>query len=377
MTQFAGVAYTYWRPAFYPFEGADCLAGKIDRFQHHWRRLGARPWPPHLIAIEPHPLGLRLTVARTHGQTVADYRQAAPRLATGLGAIRIDVVPGRAEEVQLVVVIRRPLANPTQLPSSRPYRGRGVVELGVREDGEPWILSLAGCSGVLLGGMPGAGKSGTLRALLAGLVGSPQVEVAGADLKEGVELAGWEPAMLTLATTLEEAVTVLEDGVDLLNYRFQLMRLARVVDVAHLPHSDTHPMRVIVVDEAADVFVAPPGDRTAKDLVDRAVSAAVTIARKGRAGAVRLVVSTQKPDAVATPTVLRDQLGPRIAHRTATRQHAETILGGLVDLADVPWQISPDTPGVALVAGSEPEPFLARAHHVSADDVRRIVEGSS
>jgi S-DNA-T family DNA segregation ATPase FtsK/SpoIIIE len=373
VTQFAGIAYTYWRPAFYPFEGADCLAAKLDRFQHHRRRLGDRPWPPHLIAIEPHPLGLSLTVARTHGQTVVDYQQAAPRLASALAAIRVDVRLGRGDVVQLLVVIREPLTDAIPLPSERSYLGRGVIEIGIREDGQPWVLSLAECSGVLIGGQPGAGKSGTLRAILAGLIGSPSVEVAGIDCKAGVELGPWQPAMLTLATTLANAVDVLEDGAQLLDDRFDLMRAAGVADVTELADPKAHPLRVIVVDEASDLFVPPPGDRIAKDLTDRAVAAAVTIARKGRSGGVRLVLATQKPDSVSVPTVLRDQLGPRIALRTPTRHHAETILGGLVDLADVPWRIPPQLPGVALVAGVEVEPFLARAYAVTATDVRGTV----
>ncbi|MCW3040044.1 MAG: cell division FtsK/SpoIIIE [Solirubrobacterales bacterium] len=374
-TDAAGLSYVSWRPAFFAWEGADSLAAKLDRAQHVWRRLGDRQWPPQLDAIEPHPLGLVLTVVLSHGQTVNDFAQAAARLATQLRAIRVDVHGGPApDEVQLVVVIRRPLLDPIPLPPSRPYLGRGVVELGIREDGQPWSLSFQSCSGVLVAGMPGAGKSGTLRALLAGLVGAPRTEVAGIDLKAGVELGPWEPAMLTLATSLAEAVAVLEEGVDLLDRRFHLMRAAHVVDVTELHHSVEHPMRVIVVDEAADLFAAPPGDRAAKELTDRAVAAAVTIARKGRAGSVRIVLATQKPDATTIPTVLRDQLGPRIAHRTPTRQHAETILGGLVDLTQAPWQIPPNLPGVALVAGSEPEPLLARAYQVTSEDVRRIVK---
>jgi S-DNA-T family DNA segregation ATPase FtsK/SpoIIIE len=375
VTHNAGLSYVSWRPAFFVWEGADSLGAKLDRVQHWWRRLGDRPWPPQLAAIEPHALGLVLTVVLSHGMTVDDYVRSAGRLAAELGAIRVDVHAGPApDEVQLVVVIRRPLLDPIPLPPSTPYLGRGVVELGIREDGQPWVLSMAGCSGALIAGMPGAGKSGTLRALLAGFVGAPRTEVAGIDLKAGVELGPWEPAMLTLATSLGEAVAILDDAVEILGRRFALMRLAHVVDVTELRSAADHPMRIIVIDEAADLFVAPPGDRAAKELTDRAVAAAVTIARKGRAGGVRLVLATQKPDATTIPTVLRDQLGPRIAHRTPTRQHAETILGGLIDLAEAPWQIPPKLPGVGLVAGSDPEPFLGRAYHVTAEDVSRIVK---
>jgi hypothetical protein len=190
VTAFAGLAYTYWRPSFYPFEGADCLAAKLDRFQHHMRRLGERPWPPHLIEIEPHPLGLVLTVARTHGQTVEDYRRAAPRLASALAALRVDVQPGHgADVVQLIVVLREPLTDSIPMPPLGTYRGRGVVELGVREDGQPWVMRLTDSSGVLIGGVPGSGKSGVLAALFAGLAGAPGVEIAGIDLK-----AAWNSA---------------------------------------------------------------------------------------------------------------------------------------------------------------------------------------
>jgi hypothetical protein len=90
------------------------------------RRLGERQWPPHLIEIEAHPLGLVLTVARTHGQTIEDYRRAAPRLASALAAIRVDVQPGPgADVVRLIVVIREPLIDAIPLPSARTNRGPG------------------------------------------------------------------------------------------------------------------------------------------------------------------------------------------------------------------------------------------------------------
>lgn len=247
-----------------------------------------------------------------------------------------------------------------------------MIELGVREDGKPWVMRLADSSGILIGGVPGSGKSGVLAALLAGLAGTPGVEIAGVDLKGGVELGPWAPCMLTLATTLEEAVPVLEEGVELLQHRYKVLWGQGARHIAEL--APAPPLRVIVADEAADLFTPAPGSKTEKELTDRALRAALSIARRGRAGGVLLGLATQKPDSVAVPTALRDQLGHRIQLRVSTRQHAETILGGLVDLAEVTWQIPPHLPGVALVAGSEPEPFLARAYQVTTEDVRRIVE---
>ena len=132
---------------------------------------------------------------------------------------------------------------------------------------------------ILIGGIVDSGKSGVVNVILAALVASPDVVIWGIDLKGGMELGPWLRCLDRLATTTEQAVTLLADAVAELDRRAaeQAERGERLWQP-----TAARPALVIVVDEYAE-------------LPDAAAPHADSIARRGRAVAVNLLAATQRP----------------------------------------------------------------------------------
>ena len=76
----------------------------------------------------------------------------------------------------------------------------------------------------ILGGTTGSGKSGGLNVLMGNLVACRDVVIWGIDLKRGMELGPWESCIDRLATTPEEAISLLRDAVAVLEARAALLQ---------------------------------------------------------------------------------------------------------------------------------------------------------
>lgn len=189
----------------------------------------------------------------------------------------------------------------------------------------------------VIGGATGSGKSGVVNVLLAALTRCTDVAVWGIDLKGGMELGPWRSCLDRLATTPGEAVELLRDGVDQLDGRAGV--LAVQGQRAWQP-TPGRPALVIVVDEYAE-------------LPDTAHRYADSIARRGRASAVQLVVATQRPTQKAMgQSAVRSQMDIRICLRVRERKDTDLILGqGMANAGWHPHTL--DKPGTFLIASAE------------------------
>ena len=84
------------------------------------------------------------------------------------------------------------------------------VALGLFEDAALCQVVFARLHGIL-GGTTGSGKSGGLNVLIGNLVACRDVVIWGIDLKRGMELGPWESCIDRLATTPEEAISLLQE----------------------------------------------------------------------------------------------------------------------------------------------------------------------
>lgn len=120
------------------------------------------------------------------------------------------------------------------------------------------------------------------------------------------------------------------------------------------------PALVIVIDEYAELAEHAP----------EAITAADSIARRGRAVAVTLLAATQRPtqDAMGKGAV-RSQMDVRICLRVRERRDVDLILGqGMLNAG---WHAhSLDAPGKFLIsAPGLDQPRRARAYRLTNDDV--------
>jgi S-DNA-T family DNA segregation ATPase FtsK/SpoIIIE len=183
------------------------------------------------------------------------------------------------------------------------------------------------------------------------------VIVWGVDLKAGMELRPWAPCLHHLATTPEQAVTLLRSAVTELERRAGL--LARLGGRLWEPSRDA-PALVVLIDEYAE-------------LPDQAKTYADSIARRGRAVAVTLLIATQRPTQAAMGHgAIRSQMDIRICLRVRERRDTDLILGQGAHTAG--WH--PETltrPGTLLISAPEHTiPRPARAYRLEDTDIPAI-----
>ena len=329
-------------------------------------RLADEVLAPRLTRLQPTSAGAVATLRLTPGQHVGQVDAAAPAIRAGMRCERVEVTEDRPGRCAVVMVRsgRDPLARPQPWPWAPTECSWDVdgLPFAVDSSGAPVRLSVG--LHTLIGGLSGAGKSGALGAILAGLAPLP-VAVVGIDPK-GTELTAWAPRCSLLgvpggngpaggrrqASPLEvlDAMT-----------RLQADRFALLADTRRtMWDPDLGPWVVVVVDELAAVVAT--GVRSD----DAAATVALrSVAQMGRAAGIWLVVATQRPAADTVPTALRDLMQRRIAFATSTSDHTETILGAGLHRAGPAHEIPLDRPGVAWIGtdGSR-RPTLARVMHV-------------
>ena len=226
------------------------------------------------------------------------------------------------------------------------------VELGPFEDAAPCrVLFLR--RHALFAGTTGSGKSGGLNALMANLTACPDVVIWAIDLKRGMELGPWQACIDRLATTPEQAATLLRDAVAILEARAEFL-------AAHgrrtWEPSPEMPALVIIIDEYAELAEQAP---EAMDDTD-------SIARLGRALAVTLVAATQRPTQKAMGQgAVRSQMDLRICFRVREQRDVDLVLGqGMLKAG---WNAHKlNAPGKFLISAPEHDiPRRARAYLVT------------
>ena len=304
--------------------------------------------------------GWRALVHLRGGQTVTDALTRLPAIESSLGtrrgAARVEPDPARADRIYLRVLDADPHARPIPWPGPSTGSIAEPVELGVFEDATPVRVPLLRRH-TLIGGTTGAGKSGLLNVVLAALTGCPDVVVWGVDLKNGMELGPWAPCLDRLATTPADADALLGDAVRLLETRAE--QLAADGEKVWVPSPD-RPALVIVVDEYAELA------DTARD----AVAHADSIARRGRAPAVTLIVATQRPTQQAMGSgAVRSQMEIRICLRVRERRDVDLVLGqGMLAAGWTAHTL--DAPGKFLVSAPGLDtPRRARAYLLDGDQL--------
>lgn len=311
--------------------------------------------------------GWRARIGLRRGQTAADVIAKVAALESGLGtrpgAVRIEPDPARADHCLIRVLDADPhaltIAWPARARDTTPRTVTAPIPLGLFEDASPVTVTLEHRH-ALIGGVAGAGKSGVLNAILASLTGCPDVVLWGIDLKGGMELRPWAPCLERLATTPTQAAELLADAVTVLNTRAD--RLAEVGQRLWQP-SLAEPALVVVIDEYAELSEDAPA----------AVGHADSIARRGRAVAITLLVATQRPTQKAMGSgAVRSQMDVRICLRVRERRDVDLVLGQGMLAAG--WHAHAlDAPGKFLLSTPEhTTPRRARAYLLTDTDVTTL-----
>ena len=192
---------------------------------------------------------------------------------------------------------------------------------------------------------------------MGNLTACQDVIIWAIDLKKGMELGPWQECIDRLATTPEQAATLLRDATAILQARAEY--LAEHGRRTWEPSSEM-PALVIIIDEYAELAEQSPD---AMDYTD-------SIARLGRALAVTLVAATQRPTQKAMGQgAVRSQMDMRICFRVREPRDVDLVLGqGMLNAG---WNAHKlNAPGKFLISAPEHDiPRRARAYLLTDEAV--------
>jgi FtsK/SpoIIIE family len=325
---------------------------------------------PRIVQHQRVPAGDRLLVRLPAGSSTAALAEAAEQVAVILDVreVRVGRDPDRASLARVTVVRRDPLH--AALPLSWPWIDADrcslwrPVPVGVDEDGQ-WVTVCLPERNVLLGGEPGAGKSGAMALLLAAAALDSSVRLVLFDGKL-VELACWAGvADQSVGPDLQEAVDVLAEVQRELDRRLLALlanRRRKITPTLGMP------LLVVVVDELA-FYVAGPDRKLSAEFAGRLRD----LVARGRAAGVVVLAATQKPAAEVIPTSLRDLFGFRWALRCLTPQASDTVLGsGWASLGHTASGVDAADRGVGLLLAEGGTPVRLRACWLDDDQLASL-----
>ena len=305
--------------------------------------------------------GWRARFRLARGQTIKEVTAKIPAIESGLGtfrnAVRVYPTPDDlANRCEIRVLNMDPHADSIPWPGPSVSSITQPIDLGLFEDASLCRVLFARLHGVF-GGTTGSGKSGGLNVLMGNLVACRDVVIWGIDLKRGMELGPWQSCIDRLATTPEQAITLLQDAVAVLEARAALLAAA---GKRGWPVSPRMPALIIIIDEYAELAEKAP----------EAMGDTDSIARLGRAMAVTLIAATQRPTQKAMGAgAVRSQMDLRICFRVREPRDVDLILGQ--GMLKVGWDAhNLNAPGKFLIsAPGHDRPKRARAYLVTDEAV--------
>lgn len=307
--------------------------------------------PPRLRSVVAHETGVVLRVAAAPGQTPRELEAGAERLGVAAQAHAVHCRRVGPAELEMTFTMVDLLAVPA-VARSQACASTDAVRLGRTQDGRDWMLSLTGRH-TLVVGCSGSGKGSVLWGVCGGLAPAVAVDLVriwGIDLKRGVELGMGARLFTTTARTPDEALSVLQMLVAVIDKRGRRM-VGR--SRQHVPTSGD-PMHVLVIDELAALTAY--GDSTTCREANRLLGEILT---QGRALGVVVVACVQDPRKEVVG--LRGLFTQTVALRLRSAAEVTMVLGeGTSELAPA-HQISPSAPGTAWVVEEDGTSTRVRA----------------
>jgi len=234
------------------------------------------------------------------------------------------------------------------------------IPLGVDEHGAAVSGSCRNVSGVVVGGVPGGGKSAWLAFALGSLAHRDDVQWLLIDGKQGYDLEG-------LASRAYRYISGDEAGdLDVVRDSLQdiqtLMRerLRNAPELYGQPNlwsagpSRLHPVVVVVIDECqAYLDARSHSTKEAKAIGAEIDSVVRDLVKRGRSAGIVVVLSTQRPTADSIPTSTRDNCALRVCFSVRTREAAVAVLGEFSSESAVSPIGAPTGVGVSSVEGMQ------------------------
>lgn len=253
----------------------------------------------------------------------------------GRNTVGIEVPNDHRQTVRLKELI--------QITSTKADKFKLPIFLGKDVEGRPLVYDMAAMPHLLIAGRTGTGKSVCLNSIILSLLYSrtpDECRMIMIDPKK-VELSeyGKVPHLMhPVITDDKKAEAVLAWAVDKMEERYELLRKARVRNIASYnelgrdeilrridPANEEEraaipadmPYIVIIVDEVGDLIMSM------KKEVEGHI---IRLAQKSRAAGIHLILATQKPTVDVVTGLIKSNLPARICFQVATRSDSAVVL---------------------------------------------------
>lgn len=316
------------------------------------------------IEVIPGPSVSMFKVFLSPGEKLSTLRALADDIAASLNKKGVRIVTLRDSagiEIENETGVCVELQDILEAPEFRESDARLPLALGRTFGGKVKVIDLADAPNILVAGATKQGKSVCLKAMAASLLyrRNPEdlklilIDPKGIELKAYRELFGATGHDISVVTKTNDVADTLDALFDEVDKRYD--------------SSEKHPNVVCFIEEFADLTV-PYGNREAKALSKRIMTAIIRIAQKGRSVGIHLVISTQRPTVDVITGLIKANFPTRIAFRTSSRIDSMAIL----DMPGAERLIG--NGDMLLAAGTEMERL--QGAHVSSDKTERNVDAS-
>ncbi len=303
---------------------------------------------PTVEAVRVAADGLRVRVEPQFGVTAERWRKALPELraafkAAGGPASGMSVHEDSGGAVVLRLNDADPLSDVGAVEHVYdPERGRSL--LGVTSSGQEAWITWKGSSGMVVGGVPGSGKTASLLPVFGAMRGEAELHVfdgkSGFDMHPLRHIARTYDRTGDLAAPLEtlraldrlrvERAEALHQSIGANNFWNVSLSERRRLGIAPV---------FCILDECQTWLDQSGMDKSEKAVAEEVKRLIRTLVQKGRSAGIIVVLTTQKPDAVSIPTVIRDNAALKLAFKVSTPEQATTILGQQPSTAPSPTEI--------------------------------------
>lgn len=209
------------------------------------------------------------------------------------------------------------------------YPGEVPILLGLNADGSILCPDLSTIPNLIIGGVPGSGKSMLLHSIAISMLRSDtKIHLCDPKLVEFSKYAGIKNVM-TVSLNSAELDLVLDYLSNTMNSRFEKYKKSGCSNIKEYRtlRDPSEKYECLIVDEWADIVLSNP------KIADRVV----TLAQKGRAAGISLILATQRPSSKVFPGLIKASFSGKIALRTSNSMESRIIIdkAGAENLSEV------------------------------------------
>lgn len=339
------------------------------------------------------PNGVLIAFRGHHSLTVDKIEKRTGELLTTYGIEVADVRPGRGQISVFVTRERRANVHLASMWLTTPWPDRDPGQctsfiLGAREDDDRFLhLNLgeefAGYEvhgpHTLIAGETGSGKGILTQSILLQLIAfndPNEVELILVDPKKGVDFAwlGGAPQLKApIVTEIDEAKSILVHLVDQMDFRYEQLASVGAANIGEYNRKvepERRMSRIFLVHDELGAWMAQE-----KDYQEVVLSSAANLGMKARAAGIHLILITQRADADAVPSRLRDNMGNRLCLKVQNSMGSRMVLGvvGAEKLLGKGH--------LACVMANQPLPagqdfFVVQVPFAAGEDIHRIADAA-